>query len=390
MVLSPLLPGQGLKMGYDCQQTKVCTKDLYNPSEIPKDKKGYINWSLQVHQIVLEQISLIPPELRQEGFRTSAVGLSAGGALALFANELPGSPYQNLITVNALLASTSPPLDYNVKRCLESKDVATCLADTYFGNKTRIANQSRKDLVHKAMLNLSQLFPQFKYWAEKLIIKFALSKGYANFLMGLWNKFDAISDNWILQKLPFLDSEMGWGEKCHKQVNDGRGGICSFRVRHLLALQSFTSYLLGNLDRISPSVQVKSIQSDLEGGVRDSISVALSNKLGGTRCSFPVKCTPNEISLNKETQRNDCGAPHSLFSEVEALATPPFKMYWQESLFDSITQGLGTNPGIGQESRDVNDIAKCIPKQETLGWGFEFDKIGTAFLHNCVAKYKEK
>lgn len=89
ITLTPLLPGQGINIGYGCDVPDVCVEHGTNPSELPESKEGispitkgyidFVNWAIEM---VNEELNLIPISARDRSFYVSVFGLSGGGPMA--------------------------------------------------------------------------------------------------------------------------------------------------------------------------------------------------------------------------------------------------------------------------------------------------------------------
>ena len=412
-VYVPLLPGQGLNLGYGCSVNGVCAKDTSNPSEIPTSKNGYQDWTIMVNRMINEQLAVLPMSARDADFKVHALGLSVGAALAVHATQQSDSPIDNIMVVNPLWSSTAPILDFNVKRCNQQHDPKSCIMQALgkvFPSSSLKTNPSVNETLEttasessksssgpfwKLWHSVGTIHNDVKSWLVKETLGRALSENYDTTLVTLWQKMAEIGDNSLLMRLPILKSEYGWGKRCLEQNQNGRGGICTFRLKHLIALQSFTSLVVGNLLRVKKGVRYSDIRSDLDGGARDSVSLAITKALGGSRCEFKLTCTPEHIAETAGTNNNLCAAPHSVFSRVEGLMTEPHTMFWEPSLFSSIFDAMENKaadfrvgvPGNSSSSSTEVDPAICVSTNTSMAWGFKFETLGIRYITESMRRY---
>ncbi|KAJ3359870.1 hypothetical protein HDU91_004776 [Kappamyces sp. JEL0680] len=396
IVITPLLPGQGINIGFGCQMPGTCVGiHNYNPSEIPTAKTGYFDWSRQVLDMVNEQVALIPDAAKGPNFQVQALGLSVGGALASYAAQLANSPIKRVLNANPYYSSTVPVLDFAVKQCDDQSDPSACVAnllqDALLGNST--LDTSSSGSFARLLGGVQSVTRAFAAWSLKQTLGNIATHSYDQFLITLWETFSAIGDNKTLQSLPLLSSEYSWNDSCFQ--NSDRGGICSFQYRHLIALQSFVEHTVGNMDRIDKSVLYADIHSDMDGYARDSVSFAVVQSLQSrgviaSRCHFPSKCAVADAIVSASQDNNHCGVPHSLFSRAESTFNPPGVLYWEPSLFANIVSFFnGLSSGVGTTA-DPLDIALCASTSATLNAGGQFQAIGPKYLANARLRYGGK
>jgi hypothetical protein len=398
MTLTPLLPGQGLQKHFGCSVPGICTWDKFNPSEIPTDKDEYIQWSKDVVDMVNEQIYLLPAASKAPNFAVHAMGLSAGAAMAPFAAQLPNSPFQKVIAVNPLWAITVRDLDFSAFDCKFQEDPKSCIMGAlgiFFGFPGLGSIQDPAPSIQEDMgpfaaivKTLHEMDDRLQKFALKQTIGRIFSLPYDSFFLALWEAFAFIGDTATLRGLSIFNKDYGWGPMCAAQYKNGRGGICTFRIKNLLGLHSFTEYVLGNLHQIPKSVQYHSIHSDLDAGTSDSINKAVVNALKGSRCSYKIGCAYDKLKDAAGT--NNCGAPHSVFSGKEQLIVQPFEMYWETDLFKNIGSILnGQMKEIGSLIEGYDKSICVSTTEKTIGWGSLFDNLGAKYLANAQKRYRE-
>ena len=337
VVIVPLLPGMGLNLGYNCNSSPgICLSHGTNPSEIPTSKEGYFAWSRDILAITKQEASLIEAEDRSDDFKVMAMGLSVGGALAIYAAQQPDSPFQKVLTVNPYLSTTTSQLDFFIYKCTLSSDPTTCISNQILkqidGNKasllkkadTNTAVDNSSSTIVNASLNTQSIPWQpllqasttatqdFTIWAVTNRVGRLVTHNYPDFLQSIWTLFSALSDHGgKLFSHPLFEGEIGWGEGCN--ANSQRGGICYFRIRHLVALQAFVEYVVGNVEKVNDKVQYGNMHSEMDGYVRDSVSktvMQVLEKKGNpvARCRFLSECRGiEEVLKSQSLGDNTCG-----------------------------------------------------------------------------------
>jgi alpha-beta hydrolase superfamily lysophospholipase len=130
VVIAPLLPGQGIKLGYGCNVKGVCVKNNTNPSFLPDKKEGYMQWTDWSLEMLREEVSQIPVSSRASGFFVGTLGLSAGGPLGTYAASRPNTPLSKILLVNPYYTFSSPAFDINVVACRAQPDPSKCMVKT--------------------------------------------------------------------------------------------------------------------------------------------------------------------------------------------------------------------------------------------------------------------
>lgn len=94
-----------------------------------------------------------------------------------------------------------------------------------------------------------------------------------------------ISETPEMRQSASANQSFGWGDSCFYQPN--RSGICFFRVKHFLALQSFSSLSISFIDRIAPCITIElpestvyaNIHSEKDGVIAGSVSESVLKTL---------------------------------------------------------------------------------------------------------------
>lgn len=333
LVIVPLLPGMGLNLGYNCNTSPgTCISHGTNPSEIPISKQEYFSWSRTILDITLEEAALIDPEDRDEEFSVMALGLSVGGALAIYAAEQPDSPFGKVLVANPYLSTSTGQLDFFIYKCTLTQEPSKCISDQIFKQiDKQVPARARRFVIHddvlpNAVVNssvnsvsvpwqplikaTSAVTQDLTVWSVKNGVGRIVTENYDGFLTSVWELFAAVGNDANLLANSLFDQEMGWGEKCSS--NGQRGGICAFRIRHLVALQSFVEFVVANIDSIPTTIQYANIHSDMDGAARDSVSFAVYDSLKkrgvpASRCRFKYTCNIDQILNSQSRGDNRCG-----------------------------------------------------------------------------------
>ncbi|KAJ2988229.1 hypothetical protein HDV02_005691 [Globomyces sp. JEL0801] len=280
-----------------------------------------------------------------------------------------------------------------VKKCMSDANPVNCMGSNFqasvFGSSS-VKIESTSNLLGpfgRIINSVASIQKAFVNWLGTRTFGEILHKDFDGFLNFLWNQMETISDSSVLQKIPLLDGEYGWGEGCFNNKN--RGGICAFRTRQLLSMQAFIAFTVGNLEHFPASVAYANIHSDIDGASRDSVAFAVTQKLASqgsvtTRCRYQLGCTFDKLSLADNT----CGVPHSSFSHAEALVNAPFNLYWESDLLQNTLKFVGGSNRIG--SGLTTDSGVCMTTTTQIGYGGQFDQVGPKYLKECKDRYFRK
>ncbi|KAJ3312983.1 hypothetical protein HDV04_002465 [Boothiomyces sp. JEL0838] len=380
----PLLPGQGVKLGFGCDVAGTCVPSGVNPSFLPQGKQGYYDFVSHVNDIVNQELSFIPAAAKADNFQVTSLGLSLGGALTLAAAQQPNSPIQKIMNVNPYMVSAVPNLDFMIENCLTQSDPAGCITSNFF--KPQVANiTSLPHVFGFALPFINAAATQSENLAAKLLqatVGKELAFRYDSFMSEFLKAATFIGNTpAVLGTAPFK-TPYGWGQGCINEAPT-RGGYCEFHISDLFVLQAFTSSVMGGLDKIPNTIQYADIHSDMDGPSRDSVSFTIVSKLQSqgiqaSRCHFPLQCSLSKMEFSD----NLCGAPHSCFSHAEAAHNAPFTLYWEPSLFSNILGFIGGSKTTVGVSGPATDGSVCYTTTTTIQAGAMFDNIGTKYLAN--------
>ncbi|KAJ3319479.1 hypothetical protein HDV06_006289 [Boothiomyces sp. JEL0866] len=385
ITIIPLLPGQGVKLGFGCDVAGTCVPSGVNPSFLPKSKQGYYDFVNSVIDIVNQELSFIPAAAKSANFQITALGLSLGGALTLATAEQPNSPFQKIMNVNPYMVSAVPNLDFMIQQCLSQSDPAGCVTSNFF--KPQVANiTSLPHVFGFALPFINAAATQSETLAGKLLqatVGNELAFRYDHFMADFLQAATLIGNTQAILGTSLFKTPYGWGQGC---INGAatRGGYCEFHIGDLFVVQAFIDSVMGGLGKISNSIQYADIHSDMDGPSRDSVSFSIVTKLQSqgihaSRCHFPLQCSISNLQFGN----NLCGAPHSCFSHAEAAQNAPFNLYWEPSLFSNILGFISGSQTTLGTSGPATDGSVCYSTSTTINAGAMFDNIGTMYLANA-------
>jgi hypothetical protein len=381
----PLVVGMGLSYSYQCSTPNVCVgKHPDNVSEMPTTKEGYMNWAKSSLGWITADVARIPSTSRAPGFSWTAMGLSLGGPMSLYAAQLPGNPFSQVLTINPFFGISLGPVDFEVYFCQTQPNPQTCIQNVV--NNALASAAAEKGLGVQAMAALSTVN------SENALGTDLVSNRYDVFMRGVLNITTVVGDSpSILSTAPFA-TPVGWGDSCIAQK--ARPGYCDFRVKNLLAMQAFVSYVVGNLNKVT-AARHASITSDYDGPTRDSIANAVNSRMialgkRSSRCRYRLKCSITQYNaLSKELKLdvnyNGCGVPHACCSRVENSVN----MYWESDMFAKIRAFVGGASAIGSPVT-ATDPSQCVVATGTMNYNAQFDAIGPAYLTDCQNRFAGK
>ncbi|KAI8905475.1 hypothetical protein EDD86DRAFT_257469 [Gorgonomyces haynaldii] len=382
----PLLPGHGLALGYGCVNPKTCLSRGTNPSELPTSKEPYVqfvDWSLSMIQ---EQAQLVE---KSSEFFIGTLGLSLGGSMSFLAATRPNSPITRVLVANPFYAATFNSLDFLVAQCKTQQNPAQCitnaLAPPLKAPEGSPAVDTKNGTIGNGpkvpLFNTAKLVDSFK----SFFIQSTVGNIMANRFDFFMNTFaDAIARAAGTFVGNALSSEYGWGDVCWNAV--GRGGYCTFLIKNLAAIQSFSEFATGQYSKFPQTTVYANIHSDLDGYSRDAISFQVvqqlqSQRVRASRCHFATICTLEQMANGEVLATNECGVPHSLLSQAEATHVSPFSMYWKPSLeqniigfFDKSTDSIGVQEG---------DYTQCVATSQMQTTDPVFGRLGANYLQKA-------
>ena len=202
-----------------------------------------------------------------------------------------------------------------------------------------------------------------------------------------------------------VEAEHDWGGACFDAQN--RGGICAFRIKHVLAIQAFAEYALQQLTTVRGpgrgAVTFANIISEMDGPIADDISHEVSKAMKtrpwisqASRCSFKLapRCLAdlNQVDPSSSFESlSRCGVPHAVFV--------PQDTYWTTSLFEEIsyffngtTNAVGkplrldAGASIGGEAGVFAYMGQCVA-DSTMGLGPMYAGAGTSWIGKAQRRF---
>jgi len=277
-VLVPLLVGHGMAPG-DCavnnstrfQDITYCAGND-RIDRLPLTSEGYVEWVNTINDIVKEEVQ------KRDIKHVYASGLSHGGPLASYAVITGGGMYSKMLLFNAFFGISSSNADKIFNVCLE-QDLSSgdCLALIAAGDESFAAGLQLA--TGSTAVQLPEDYDENSYAGLNVATRIALSNVGENFGYLDEGAFKSFVDQEVVSR----------GESCVKQGENGRGGICSFRLRNLFAVHAFSQLALRELGSASSiPCQTQFVATERDGTIANSLSVqaAQSFQRQGSDTSF--------------------------------------------------------------------------------------------------------
>lgn len=153
-------------------------------------------------------------------------------------------------------------------------------------------------------------------------------------------------------------------------------------------MQTFAEFSISQLDKIPKENAYAIMQSERDGPLRDSISVAVilqlqKRNMMTSRCILKSSCKWDDLVWTD----NSCGAPHSAFSHAENIDKSPNALYWEESMFYSIERFFADDRWVvGTLDRDA-DKTQCQSIFDYIGGGPMFYDAGKHYVKQAIERY---
>eukprot|EP00455_Lapot_gusevi_P045130 TRINITY_DN5741_c0_g1_i2.p1 TRINITY_DN5741_c0_g1~~TRINITY_DN5741_c0_g1_i2.p1 ORF type:complete len:609 (-),score=185.59 TRINITY_DN5741_c0_g1_i2:19-1845(-) len=331
-VLSFLNVGHGRTYA-DCKRQGADCVDNYPIEGLPVNHQGYADFVDSANGIVKDELSRI---IKQTGvkFDVTVIGHSLGGSLATLAAARGNGMYTRMVLNAPFFGLSLPNIDSQVTTC--AVDFTSCL-ETVIRDAFRL--RPNQLLSPDVMETAKKIFNEFLsklgvtpaeivggYGEINSILRWALVQVSTHF-----GSFPSVSK--------FVDQGMGWGAQCENDrinITTLRAGICSFRVKNILAVHAVGQLALKEAVNIR-GVTTQFIGVERDGSTRNAMSfqmlqTAFNNKNPVTACIYRVTdgCDPNSPG-------NICGVPHAFVAEADNLNLAPYYMYWTKTWLDETT-----------------------------------------------------
>ena len=389
LVVTPLIVGQGVKQGYQCHTPGVCVGNNHdNPSFIPTSLDPYIEWADNMNVILRELNDLTKP-FHSPDFKVAVIGLSFGSALGFYGTSRD-TVVDRLLTVNGHFSTMIGSVDFRVQECSSYPDVGKCIHDYLqeLAMKTNTTLPSDTLNPDQNGIKLSAVLGAVKKAAADMNLDFnqlstsVLFESYDGLIGTITSIIAEITKRPEMFEAPVFNSPYGWGKECEAYVN--KGGYCNFRIKHAIVLDAFLQLSLSRMDKMKPDLIYNNINTDLDGFLRDSVTVAITKRLAKngiktSRCHYPNMCTMKEYFQDHSDNR--CGVPHACFEGYD-----PSKVVWRNNLHGNLRQFLEIGT-VGVENGN-GDANVCEYASETLNGGAVFDKLGPSYLDNSLKAFE--
>ncbi|KAL7575155.1 hypothetical protein ACA910_018648 [Epithemia clementina (nom. ined.)] len=429
-VMVPLLPGQGRVQG-SCIGNDINTylpgpencAGKYQIGDIPINLQGYVDWVAMINEIVVEE------KVLEQYDAVYAIGLSMGGPLASFAvNTAPQGLYHKLFLMNPSYAASSPPLDRQFIACQKS-GVQDCTTLVLQGAIQSIQgglanNDDAEDrgsggigealaanapAINALLVDLQVRYGSLTELEKYSLVQYALRRLLTNTVENLGSLQSAELQSKI------ENSVYSWGPQCELERQNGRGGICTFRLLNVLAVHSFGQLAhrtLGLHASSQPprwqmvtverdSISRNSLSAQQAASVIGVSSPVVKNKRGGSQCMYRVACPLDSDEF--QTAPNDCGVPHSMMSRAEQELAG--ELYWIHDLIQGAVDffqkghryGIVTKPEFPFRKNDrsicqrlpvgpriTDELASDLVLPQNIGVWFRFDPNDKALQQGLV------
>ena len=281
-VMMPLLVGNGRKPGECADMTSAVFSDFTvcvdgnRIDSLPLSRQGYMDFVATINAIVKEE-----KETRK--YRKVFVsGLSHGGPLGSYATSSGGGLYDGNIAMNSFFGFSSPATDRVFNTCVEDalsvQDCASLLTGQITDNfDVGLAPEGFVQFVDDTIReNLPNDYSYEDYAVVNAVIRRIMTE--------LAENYDSLEEGDL--KILINEATLSWGPKCTEENDNGRGGICAFRLRNLFAAHSFAMYA----HRLTGSYY----------SARARVQFVTTERDGSTRNSLIVQAAQNEIRANAE------------------------------------------------------------------------------------------
>ena len=392
IAITPLIVGQGIKRGYQCKGTKECVGNGDNPKFIPTSVKPYIDW-VDNNNRILKEIKHLTMFHQAPDFQVTAIGLSFGAPLALYSASRDDI-VDRVLTVNGHFSTSTGDFDFKIHKCLSSPDAKQCVRNNLdeVDRKTRMMKENlHPDGVVNTDQNgskLSAILATMREGIRKMRREFKVMLSpiffdtYGNLVNSITSTLAKLAKRPLIVNGPLFNFPYGWGKKC--EANPEKGGYCTFRFKHVFVLEAFAQLSLAQISELKKSLIFGNMNTDVDGFLRDSVTVAMTKKIASTgiktsRCRYPIGCTSAAYLEDHSEYR--CGVPHPCFATYG-----PGRVFWMDNLHSNLKQFL-LNGTVGQRN-PKNDMGVCKMANETVGAGEMFDEMGPKYLAQSYRNFR--
>lgn len=338
-VIIPLIVGHGRESGECADMNSNIFNDFttcadgYRIDGLPLTRQGYIDFVERMNAIVKQEAEMrkIP--------KVFVVGLSQGGSLASYAVSSGRGLYDATIPMNAFFGLTDPSMDREFTECIE-KNLS----------KNECIESLEIDPSFQFIVGLLRAMPEDYSYEDYAVVSAIVRKT----LTDLAEYFDALPDD---ETKNFINAATyGWGPTCADQEVNGRGGICAFRLRNLLATHSFAAHahrLTGSYR--SARARTQFVTTERDGSTRNSLIVQAAQGEIRAKQEHVSFCIHRLVpGCDLEGSGNECGVPHAFLSRSEHETAAPGELYWEDDIQGNSTRYFrrGKRMGIDSDTFD--------------------------------------
>lgn len=373
-VILPLVVGHGRDQG-DCADA---SSRVYNDFTVcangdridglPISRQGYVEFVDRINAIVEQEAR------RRNIKQVFATGLSQGGPLASYAISSGNGLYNGAILMNSFFGFSSPAADRKFSQCIEESLPTTECIRLFTSSTVDSCDVGSCDVglvpdgFREYIIDtINEILPNDYNYEDYAVVNAYIRKAMAY----LAENFDSLEFTPL--KTGIDQKVHGWGEQCEIERGNGRGGICSFRLRNLFATNSFAMYAqqATGLHRSSHARRIQVVSTERDGNARLSFQVqAAQNEIrhGSEQsvsfCTFRIVPGCNLLKSN-----NTCGVPHSMLSRSEQELAPPFELYWEKGVQGNATRFLETGTRMGTKDDTFSPFTSrddCVQLSPTI------------------------
>lgn len=344
-VLAPTLPGHGYSAlwcgdgGAECDS--VCGNGMgWAHASLPTHKQPYSDFVRSVHAAVKEEFehrSTVTGRSKSD-LEVSLVGLSFGSAMALKTAMLEPSFYSRQLLVNPYFALGDEEIDQKVVNC-EARihaGLATHAECVKEGTSSYLApaGLDPDSMLAQIWLGTDVRGVVRSYFGNLVKLSDAVGASYQGHHEGAGDPSIGA----------LMEAPQEWGANCNAIWNEGRGGFCKFKQKHLLSTHSFalhalvTAFEWGTWLHGFPVTQILSTERD--GRTRNGLSYDLARHLHSinpervSMCMYKFQAGTNRAD-SEEYFSDENSMPHASLKGTRAAGR-----WWEEDLFRNVGKFL--------------------------------------------------
>lgn len=266
-----------------------------------------------------------------------------------------------MLLFNPFFGISVPPLDRQVANCANKPDecILNFINDTFNSPVSGFENSNDTEIGNKIASGISSLV---SFTTENIFGTTELLGAYSQLQSALRLGIVLVTEYQSLLPvsiLDILDENMSWGPECENARKErNRGGICSFKIKNLFAVHSFSTYALSRVQDIVNLKKAQFATVERDGITRNGLTYSSLNS-ASANASIAGLCMYRLVPGCILTGDNECGVPHSMASRAEQLGNAPFYLYWEENYISSTIHWLSNDVVFG-EANFKNNRSICV------------------------------